>query len=79
MKCCTGINGSHTGDCQTPWKRKHKTVKCWRCGKRFPIHWAASWSVNGGSHLDGGCAEIDRATKATKAKRAATPRRSEAP
>lgn len=57
MKCCTGINGSHTLICKVPWKRKHKTVKCWRCGKRFPIHWAAAWSDNGGSHLDGNCPE----------------------
>lgn len=56
-KCCTGINGSHTGLCETPWREKHTTLRCWRCGQDFPIHWVALWSENGSSHLEGNCPE----------------------
>jgi hypothetical protein len=41
VRCCSGINGSHTNLCE---QNTGDNVVCWCCGGTFPATWVALWS-----------------------------------
>jgi hypothetical protein len=45
--CCSGINGSHTLDCDLEVARRPQRLVCWCCGATFPVGWACLWSDHG--------------------------------
>lgn len=58
-QCCTGLNGSHTGNC--PANQADRLV-CWCCGATFPAGWACLWGANGSRCFD--CEGHDPACRA---------------